>query len=114
MPYYMVPLGMGLVALAGFDHPVVALIYLTAAGLSVGMRIAVVGALWAEMYGVAHLGAIRGLTTSLSVTSSALSPALFGWLLDLGITMETIALMCLALGAAATVLLMAPALRANL
>ena len=46
-----------------------------------GIAGAVGTALWAE-YGVRHLGAIKSLSSSLAVFGTALSPALFGWLLD--------------------------------
>jgi hypothetical protein len=51
----------------------------------------VVTAMWAEVYGVGHLGAIRALATSLSVVASALAPASLGWLIDAGVSMEAIA-----------------------
>ena len=47
-----------------------------------GVISAVWTALWAELYGVRHLGAIKSLGTSLGVFGTALSPALFGWILD--------------------------------
>ena len=51
-----------------------------------------IGALWAEIYGVAHLGAIRSMAQAIFVLSVALSIVGMGWLLDLGVTFETIAL----------------------
>ena len=113
MPYCMLPLGLGLLALAGSNHPAVALAFLAAAGFSIGARVTVVGALWAEVYGVAHLGAIRSVTTAVSFTTSALSPLIFGWMLDFGVSMESIAVMCLALAALATALLALPPVRAS-
>ncbi len=57
-------------------------------------------ALWAEIYGVRHLGAIRSLVMSLSVVSSALGPLVMGALLDAGVSVEAIcglfALYCVA------------------
>ncbi len=57
-------------------------------------------ALWAEIYGVRHLGAIRSLMVSLSVLSSALGPLVMGALIDAGVTIEAIcgifALYCVA------------------
>ena len=52
----------------------------------------VVTAMWAQVYGLGHLGAIRALGASLSVLSSALGPAAMGWLIDDGVSMEAIAL----------------------
>lgn len=113
MPYHMLPLGLGLLALAASDHPAVALVFLATAGFSMGARTTIVGALWAEIYGVAHLGAIRSVITAVSFTTSASSPLIFGWMLDLGVSMESIAMMCLALAAVATALLALPPARAR-
>jgi hypothetical protein len=49
-----------------------------------------VTALWAEIYGVRNLGAIRSLVTSLSVLSSALGPLFMGALMDAGVSVATI------------------------
>ena len=92
LPFYPFPMGVGLMALAVSDHPGVALAYLVGSGISTGMWLITVGALWAEMYGVAHLGAIRSMAQAIFVLSVALATVGMGWLLDLGIAFETIAL----------------------
>ena len=92
LPYYPLPLGLGLLAVALFDHPGMAFVYLLGAGISTGMWLIIMGALWAEMYGVAHLGAIRSMAQAVWLLSVALSTAGMGWLFDLGISIETIAL----------------------
>ncbi|MBC3765990.1 hypothetical protein [Neptunicella marina] len=52
--------------------------------LGLGMSIAgiLITAMWAEVYGTQNLGSIRSLVSSLSILSTALSPVLFGYLLD--------------------------------
>ena len=106
LPFYPLPMGLGLLALAVSDHPGVALVYLVGFGVSTGMWLITIGALWAEMYGVAHLGAIRSMAQAIFVLSVALSTVGMGWFLDLGVTFETIALgaigylvICMALSA---------------
>ncbi len=47
--------------------------------------------MWAEVYGTAHLGAIRSLVQALMVAISAMSPFIFGELFDIGVTIETVA-----------------------
>ena len=47
---------------------------------------------WAEIYGVNYLGSIKALTGSLMVFSTALATAVFGILIDLGYSIENIAL----------------------
>jgi hypothetical protein len=57
-------------------------------GISVDLARAVISALWAEWYGVRHLGAIRALVAAMMVMASAASPDLFGWMIDIRITMD--------------------------
>ncbi len=111
LPYYMAPTGLAMLALALFDHPATALFYMMAMGTSTGAWITISGALWAEIYGIAHLGAVRALVQALMLISVALAPAAMGWLIDRGISMETIAVICLGLGAGCTALLTLPAVR---
>lgn len=96
MPYVLLPMGCGLLFLTLSNHPAIAFAYMIAAGISAGVASTTVAAMWAEVYGLAHLGAIRALTTSLGVLSSALSPVLFGWMIDRGVSMDRLALMNLA------------------
>ena len=111
LPYYPLPLGLGLLALALSDHPGMALVYLVGAGISTGMWFITVSALWAEMYGVTHLGAIRAMGQAIFVLSVALATVGMGWLLDLGIAFETIALASIGYLAASMVLAAFLALR---
>ena len=60
-----------------------------------GTQGTVTGALWAELYGVDHLGAIRAMVAALMVFASAGSPVSMGWLIDAGVSIEAIAVMCL-------------------
>jgi hypothetical protein len=50
------------------------------------------GAIWAELYGTANLGAIRSFSTALMVFSTGLAPAVMGWGFDEGTGVATIAL----------------------
>jgi len=90
LPWFLMPLCAGLVFLASFDHPFAIALFMLFSGITSGAAATISGALWAELYGVAHLGAIKAMTMALMVFSTALSPANLGWLIDRGITMETI------------------------
>jgi MFS family permease len=92
MPLYLVPLTGACLSLGLGDHPLVAPVFLGLAGATSGAAVAVVTAMWAEVYGTGHLGAIRALAAAMSVVASALAPASMGWLIDAGITIEAIAL----------------------
>ncbi|MCH7710659.1 MAG: MFS transporter [Proteobacteria bacterium] len=113
LPYYMAPTGLALLALVFFDHPGIALFYMMAMGLGTGAWITISGALWAEIYGIAHLGEVRALVQALMLISVALAPPAMGWLIDRGIGMEAIAVICLGFGAGCTALLFVPAIRAG-
>ena len=70
-----------------------------------GFSMTIVGALWAEIYGIETIGSIRALSSALMVLASALSPAIMGWLIDGGVTMEDMAWMALVYVGVGTVLL---------
>lgn len=55
-------------------------------GTSIGASSPIISALWVEVYGTKHLGAIRALISSLAVISTSASPILFGYLIDGGIS----------------------------
>ena len=88
MAPYLVPAAISLVLLAGTDGLWVVPVFMVAQGISGGMSRVVLGALWAEWYGVRHLGAIRSLVAAAMVMASAASPVLFGWLIDIGVTFD--------------------------
>ena len=104
VPYFLLPLCVALVILATFSHPAAAFFYLAAAGLNAGLAVAIVGAIWAELYGVAHIGSIRAIAMPAMVLASALSPVTLGWLIDAGVDLETIVWSCMAYCVAASVL----------
>ncbi|MEQ9519239.1 MAG: MFS transporter [Parvibaculum sp.] len=107
MALYMVPLALSMLSLALIDASIGVFLYFGLAGLSTGGAMAVGGLLWPELYGTKHLGAIRSLSTSLMVFSTALAPVTFGALIDLGISAEGIALISLGYAAIAVALLLA-------
>lgn len=96
LPVMLTPLAAMLVAIAASDSTIVPFLYLGLLGVSVGVLMPVMGALWPELYGVLHLGAIRAMMAALIALTSALSPAVFGLALDAGVSIETISLFCLA------------------
>jgi len=106
LPYVLVPLVGALLALAASDHKSIALVFMVLAGITSGLVGTVFGAMWAELYGVAHLGAIRALVSALAVFSTALSPVTMGLMIDADVSMEAISLMCVVYVVVATGLAM--------
>lgn len=92
VPLHLLPLGFGLVVVALFDAPLIATLYLFALGISSGLAFTSVVAMWAEMYGVRYIGAIKSVVTAASVFASALGPPFMGVLIDAGVGMDVICL----------------------
>jgi len=98
--YYQMPMLAGLIGLGLVDAPWVAVFYLGQAALTTGASGVVTNALWAESYGVSHLGAIKAMTSSMMVFATAISPVALGWMLDAGMSINRIILFtALAVGA---------------
>ena len=93
LPFLNIPLLFSLIVIAIFNHPYSAFIFMGLLGISNGLTNVLLSSLWAEIYGVNHLGAIKALTGSLMVFSTALATAIFGLLIDLQFTIENIAIL---------------------
>jgi len=89
VPSMLVPLIAAMVVVAQLQNPWIAWPYMFLIGVSTGVAHTAVSAMWAEIYGVDHLGAIRSLATSVGVFGSALGPVALGGLMDLGVRIET-------------------------
>jgi MFS family permease len=105
VPFMLVPLAAGMLVVSVFDHPLTAWTYLILVGINVGIAHTAVSAMWAEIYGVTNLGAIRSVSTSLSVFASALGPVTVGGLMDLGVSIERTCLLFAAYTVTGTVLM---------
>lgn len=93
---YLCPLAFGVAVLATLDALWAGYVFLALCGVTSGASGTLLGTLWAEIYGVRHLGAIRALVTACSVVASALSPATMGWALDAGVSIDAIFWACFA------------------
>ncbi len=96
LPFTLIPLTSGMLALAYFDGLWVPHYFLGMIGATAGANGAVSGAMWAELYGTRHLGSIRSLSMAAMVFSSAVGPGLTGALIDFGIPFDV---QCVALAA---------------
>ena len=93
-PLLNVPLLLSLIVLAIFDHPISVFVFMGLMGISNGLTNVLMTSFWAEIYGVNYLGSIKALTGSLMVFSTALATVVFGSLIDLGYSIESIAFLC--------------------
>jgi MFS family permease len=85
LPWLLIPLTLACLALSASDHPLVAPGFMMLLGLTTGIYGILGTAIWPELYGVRHLGAIKGFAQASMVLSSGLSPVIFGVLLDRGV-----------------------------
>jgi len=93
-PFYLLPLMGACAVIAGFDTQASVFVFMVLAGTSGGAGATIVSTIWAELYGVLHLGSIRAMVAGIQVISSALGPAVFGWFIDGGISIEAISAVC--------------------
>ena len=91
--FFLVPLALSLVVINLGDHPWLVWPYMLLMGISTGVYFTGQSALWAELYGPKHLGAIKSFTNSVMVFSSALGPALVGSLLEWGMSFVAISML---------------------
>ncbi len=85
-----IPLLLSAIALFFFDTPIIAFIFLGLVGISNGFANILGSSTWAELYGVKYIGSIKALTTALMVFATAFGTALYGFLIDIGFTIEEI------------------------
>ena len=88
LPFFLFPLTLGcaLLSIATDAWTMAAFMFLL--GSSYGVSGAVFGAIWPEVYGTRHLGAIRSVVSAAMVFASALGPGITGWFIDRGVGFE--------------------------
>ena len=77
LPFANIPMFLGLIVLVFFDHSYSAFIFMGLLGITNGITNVLLSSLWAEIYGVNYLGAIKALTGSLMVFVLASLAAVF-------------------------------------
>jgi MFS family permease len=105
LPLFLIPLAVALLALVPSDHGFFVVPFMLFMGVSAGLYFTGFSALWAELYGTKNLGAIKSLTNSVMVFSSAMGPALVGFLLSRDVAFESIFILLASLCLFATVML---------
>jgi predicted MFS family arabinose efflux permease len=92
VPFMLIPLISAMIVIAVFNNPFAVWLYMVLMGINIGIAHTSVSAMWAEMYGVKHLGAIRSLATAVGVFGTALGPVTMGSLMDWGLHIEHVCL----------------------
>jgi sugar phosphate permease len=88
MPVVLLPLGIACLLIGTLSPQWIIPAIFVFFGLTQGMMNPIVGALWVEMYGTAHIGSIRAIATAALVAASAVGPGIAGALIDLGIDLD--------------------------
>ncbi len=90
--YMNIPLLISAAVLFYFKSPISSFFFLGLIGISNGLANVLGSSTWAEIYGVKHIGSIKALTTALMVFATAFGTALFGILIDKGLSIESISI----------------------
>lgn len=83
-PFTVVPMGAGIALLWILEAGWAAYAFMALLGVTSGMSGSVQTALWAELYGTEHLGAIKSMLASLMVISTSAAPPVVGFTLEGG------------------------------
>ncbi len=115
VPFFLLPLACGLALLSVVDGQWGLFTFMALYGVTNGLSLTLFGATWPEIYGTAHLGAIRSAIMAILVVASAVGPALSGGLIDAGVTYpaQLAAMAAYCLGASALMFTVAPRLRSR-
>ena len=82
-PFYLIPMALGaLILIVAGNSPWVALVYLCFLAMSVALMSVTSTALWVELYGHTHFGAIKSMVTTMVVFASAIGPLVIGMFME--------------------------------
>ena len=102
--FALLPLFLGVLTLIFFDSYYSMLVYMSLLGLNLGISPSFIGSLWAELYGLESLGSVKALLHACSVFASALSPVIFGYIIDAGFGIIAISVISLTIIIVSTLL----------
>ncbi len=102
--YLLLPIFLAILILLAFDSFIFLLIYMSLYGFNLGISSPFTGSLWAEIFGLESLGTVKALFHALVVFASALSPVVFGYVIDWGYGIGMISLISLVMIILATIL----------
>jgi len=90
--YMNIPILLSMLVLYLFSTPASSYVFLGLIGITNGLANVLGSSTWAEIYGVKFIGGIKALTTSMMVFSTAFGTAIFGLAIDVGYSIQFIAL----------------------
>ncbi|MEM6677232.1 MAG: MFS transporter [Pseudomonadota bacterium] len=84
LPVYLLPMAVAISCLGIEGGESVWLLTLLGIGVSQGVVVTLLGALWPTLYGTAHIGGVKALATAALVIATAVGPGITGVLIDAG------------------------------
>ena len=93
--YLMLPIFIGIIIILLFENFYFLLVYMSLFGLNLGISAPFTGSLWADLFGVESLGTVKALFHAIVVLASALSPVIFGYVIDWGFGIGVISIISL-------------------
>ncbi len=102
--FVLAPIFFAILILLFFDNYFFLIIYMSLYGLNLGISAPFIGSLWAELFGLESLGTVKALFHAISVLASALSPVIFGYIIDWGFGIVMISIISLSMIVIATIL----------
>lgn len=105
LPYFLLPMVAGVLVLVLTNSFYAVPAFMILGAMTTGSSHTLLGALWAELFGTRHLGAIRSIAVGAQICATALAPGLIGILLDRGVYLESQYLAMAAYGLAAALCL---------
>ncbi len=88
--FLLLPIFVGVIVLLLFDNFYFLIIYMSLYGMNLGISAPFIGSLWAQLFGLESLGTVKALFHAIGVLASALSPVVFGFLIDWGFGIKAI------------------------
>lgn len=89
LPFFLVPLALATLISASIEASWGIYVFMVMFGVSYGLTSPMLGALWPEIYGTRHLGAIRAVVVAALVFATAMGPGLTGAFIDQGVDLPT-------------------------
>jgi len=93
--FTLAPLFVAILILIFFNNYYFIFLYMSLLGIGLGIGTPFIGSLWAELYGLESLGTVKALIHASSVFFSALSPVIFGYMIDFGLGIFSLCIMSL-------------------
>ena len=107
LPFYLIPMMFGFFITIIINLKVSPILFFILIAITNGTANVLITSTWSEIYGTKHLGAIRSITVSFMVFSTALAPILFGVLIDNGFSTNELIILMLAYSIASNLMFVA-------